>query len=122
MELSKVDRDMHDQMLRDWIEGFRKEHYTHICAALPDSRDQPMKMGNSFPDLTALNRAGIQVIGEVKTCNDIDNDHTRDQLKDYLKTQSLVMLLVPKSCSGRAKLALANWGLNEVELKDHTVY
>ncbi len=81
-----------------------------------------MKMGNSIPDLTALNRAGIQVIGEVKTCNDIDNDHTRDQLKDYLKTQSLVMLLVPKSCSGRAKLALATWGLNQVELKDHTVY
>jgi hypothetical protein len=122
MELSKADRDMHNQMLRDWIKELRNEHYAQICAALPDSRDQPMKMGNSIPDLTALNRAGIQLIGEVKICNDVDSDHTRDQLKDYLKTQSFVVLGVPKSCSGRAKLALANWGLNQVELKEHPNY
>lgn len=122
MEFSKVDRDKHDQMLRDWIEGFRKEHYAQICAALPDSRDQPMKMGNSIPDLTALNRDGIQVIGEVKTCNDIDNEHTRDQLKDYLKTQSSVVLLVPKSCSGRARMAIANWDLNQVGIMEHPNY
>lgn len=122
MELSKADRDMHDQMLRYWIEEFRKEHYTHICAALPDSRNQPMRMGNSIPDLTALNRAGFQIIGEVKTCNDIDNDHTRDQLKDYLKTQSFVVLLVPKSCFDQAKLVLGKWDLNQVELKEHSNY
>jgi hypothetical protein len=123
MELSKADKEIHDQMLRDWIQGFKNEHYTQICAALPDSRDQPMKVGNSIPDLTALNRAGIQAIGEVKTCNDIDNDHTRGQLNDYLKTRSLVMLLVPNTCLSSAQTVLRNWGLiDRVQTVGHSSY
>ncbi len=54
-------------------------------------------------------------MGEVKTCADLDNDHTRGQLRDYVNSGVKVMLLVPESCYAAAQSALVRWGFTSVQ-------
>ena len=56
------------------------------------SRESPPYIGSNRPDVFARDLStGRTLIGEAKTTDDIDNQHTTDQLTsffDYLRTQS----------------------------------
>ncbi len=101
--------NLHDVMLRAWVDKLQREGYSIIAAALP-GWDRPEPVGDSIPDLSGRNTMKRKVLGEVKVCSDLDNDHTKGQLEDYLSTGSEVLLLVPKSCVAEAHEALAVWG------------
>ncbi len=109
MEISKADQEEHDKMLRRWASDLTEQGYTQMCLALPDVGRTTVQIGQHVPDLTAIDPQGRGVIGEVKTANDIDNDHTKEQLTDYLSTRRHVMLLVPSD-----QKALANDFLNRL--------
>ena len=52
---------------------------------LPESTRRPSAtMGGHIPDLCYKDKA-VFIIGEAKTENDIDNDHTRAQLNSYIE-------------------------------------
>ena len=111
-----TDQEQHDQMLRGWVEALRGRGYTQISAALPEIPNKPRQTaGGSIPDLTALDPGSARVMGEVKTCADLDNDHTRGQLRDYVNSGVKVMLLVPESCYAAAQSALVRWGFTSVQ-------
>lgn len=116
MELSKADQEQHDKMLKSWIDKHQRDGYTNIRAALPGLPNQPEPIGNSIPDMTAKSPDNRMVIGEVKTCGDLDNDHTQKQLGDYVATRNKVMLLVPVSCQPIAKQVVQAWGFAAIEI------
>lgn len=55
-----------------------------LCAELPDecNRCQPI-IGGSIPDVF-YNDSNYIILGEAKTDNDIDQEHTQRQLNDYI--------------------------------------
>ncbi|SRR6266568_845787 len=111
-----TDQEQHDRMLRGWVETLRGRGYTQISAALPEIPNKPRQTaGGSIPDLTALGPGNAWVMGEVKTCADLDNDHTRGQLRDYVSSGAKVMLLVPESCYAVAQSVLVRWGFTNVQ-------
>lgn len=65
----------------------------------------------------------LYVIGDAKTCDDIDNEHTRNQLKAWTnlamstgKSKGVripVHLIVPSVCKNALETLLANMGLKE---------
>jgi hypothetical protein len=68
----------------------------------------PFKMGGVQADIVAINRdTKFTVVGEAKTRNDIDNLHTRKQLKDYfeylaVQAGGLLWFSVPAGSGGEA--------------------
>jgi hypothetical protein len=109
---------MHDKMLRSWITPLQAEPYgyTNVLVDLPGTNERPAQVGTSIPDLTAMTRNRERVIGEVKTSNDIDNDHTRGQLSDYARTGAKIMLLVPKDSKPIADQVCQKWGFGQVQV------
>jgi hypothetical protein len=114
MEFSKADQEAHDRMLEIWAKNLTTQGYSQMCLALPDAPRKTVQIGQHVPDLTAIDPQNLKVIGEVKTANDIDNDHTREQLRDYLKTGQKVMLLIPTSHLSQAKAFLQREELSSV--------
>jgi len=114
MQISKEDQELHNKMLRSWVNTLKNNGYTDFYVALPEF-SAPKKIGKHIPDFTAKAPDGNS-IGEVKTCNDIDNDHTKEQLMDYSKTGSKVLLLVPESCLKLAQQKTNEWKLDNVKI------
>lgn len=58
-----------------------------IYADLPKLRiGHPRRIGNSVPDVLAVNIGrNIAIIGEAKTLTDVDNIHTYNQIRNYLR-------------------------------------
>ena len=60
--------------------------FTHnfLCVELPGEYNRcPQIIGRSIPDVF-YNDSNYVILGEAKTDNDIDNEHTQSQLNDYI--------------------------------------
>lgn len=55
----------------------------------PDSKNKPPKVINGYIPDVYYNFDGLMVIGEAKTDNDIEREHSLSQYKSYLKEASL---------------------------------
>lgn len=63
------------------------ENFTRklLCVELPGEYDRcPQIIGRSIPDVF-YNDSKCVILGEAKTDNDIDQEHTQRQLNDYIK-------------------------------------
>lgn len=82
----------------------------HLWASQPKwaVHPAPFQVGGVQPDVIAVRRdSGFSIVGEAKTPRDIDNRHTRKQLKyyfEFLVTQpsGLLWISVPLGCGGEA--------------------
>lgn len=62
------------------------DNYTHkfLCVELPGEYNRcPQIIGRSIPDVF-YNDSNYIILGEAKTDNDIDQEHTQRQLNDYI--------------------------------------
>ncbi len=56
----------------------------YLCVELPGEYNRcPMIIGHSIPDVF-YNDSNYVILGEAKTDNDIDQEHTQKQLNDYI--------------------------------------
>jgi hypothetical protein len=119
----KGDQEWHDRMLNSWAKALIQNGFTSVRLSLSDSPNKPDQVGQHIPDLMAISPQNQKVIGEVKTPNDIDKDHTKEQLNDYVRSGSKVMLLVPEKSVAVARGALEKWGFDNkiVELWQSTI-
>jgi hypothetical protein len=76
------------ESLTNWIaQNLLNGDYGHIFVYHPlECYVHPPRIGHSIPDVyvSPLKGKGV-IIGEAKTSNDIDNQHTYDQMTDYLR-------------------------------------
>ena len=84
--------------------------------------DKPWEIGGKVPDVIAKdNDKELLVLGEAKTADDINNDHTKDQLTAWSnqamangKSKNVnvpIYLSVPKDHADAANAAIQKWGL-----------
>jgi hypothetical protein len=93
-------------------------------AAFDDRAGVPPKLGDFRPDVYAVERGSRRtVVGEAKTADDIDNDHTRRQLAAYFRHLAAepfgeVWMAVPMMSAGTAhrlcRMARTRVGSNEI--------
>ena len=75
------------KIIKNWVETKFSNDNLMI---FEDDPENPLgygvqKLSNRYPDLHAYSiKDEIEVIGEAKTKNDINNEHTKSQLKDYI--------------------------------------
>ncbi len=120
MAFSPKDRETHQRMLKAWVETLRDEGYKVVSAALPEYVEKPKPVcGGPVPDLVAKDTNDFAVIGQVKTADDINNAHTRWQLRNYHRIGSKVMLLVPGKSLEEAVDTLASWECGSIEVWSH---
>jgi len=76
------------KVIKNWVES---EFSNYNLTIFEDDPGNPIgygvrKIQNQIPDLHAYSISnGIAIIGEAKTKNDIDNEKTKSQLKNYIK-------------------------------------
>ncbi len=122
MAFSAGDLELHERMLKAWIETLRNEGYTIVSAALPEYVDKPKPIrGGPAPDLVAKDPENFVVVGEVKTSGDIDNAHTKLQLSNYGNAASKVLLLVPNDSLDVAVSAVESLECSTIEVWCHAV-
>lgn len=120
MAFSPENRDLHDRMLRAWVEALLENEYMVVTAALPEFVDKPRPvMGGPVPDVVAKDKDDFVVLGQVKTADDIENEHTRWQLQNYQRIGSRVLLLVPKKSLNDAVSAIESWDCGPIEVWSH---
>ncbi len=87
---------------------------THV-ARQPEFPD-PGPIGRHEPDLLGRTPGGGLVVGEAKTGADLEDDQTREQLRDYSMTvgpdgsRAIFLLAVPVSSVEAAKEAILDAG------------
>lgn len=123
MWVLRMASNQHQAMVGSLISYFQSIGLNIICAAY-EGYNQCSPEGRHQPDVKAKDSAsGLISIGEVKTADDLNSDHTKEQLVDF---SSRVMtsgqsagkvvpfyLLVPEAAVGDAWRAIRELGLSE---------
>jgi hypothetical protein len=102
------------QELANWVNlNCQASERALMLLDLPETRQgsNPPIIGGFIPDLYI--KSNRLVIGEAKTAGDLDRQHTRDQLTEYIKylnqrQDSLLLIAVPWYCVPRAKSMVRN--------------
>ena len=88
MSESSIHIELVDE-LAGWIaKSFCNGDHGYIFIERPDNPagKRPQQVSGSVPDVMVINAPGYKcVIGEAKTANDIDNQHTIDQIRVFLR-------------------------------------
>lgn len=112
MEFAKgSDQELHDRLVKSIMTYCKENGYKNICVDLA-GYNLPSKLGNHVPDLTAQTKDDAWLICEAEPCDNIDTDHTKEQMSDFARYTATVVLLVPKSCESLANGVLQKWGLS----------
>ena len=128
MSESSVHVDLVDK-LAGWIaKSLLNDDYGFIFIDKPDNNPgkKPQNVYGFVPDVMVVNAPGCKyVIGEAKTANDIDNQHTIDQIEAFLRKcaeseDSYFVFAVPWYMVGLAKSIVnyccRNTGINDVRI------
>lgn len=109
----------HDQLVIDLANALIKEGLTITHVALPGYQNPP-KFGRHEPDIVATDLSGLIHLGEAKTDNDIDSDHTREQLEDFSSRYMIIdkrmvpfHVVVPKHLYEKLDNKLLGMGLTQ---------
>jgi len=89
-----------------------------------DYEDKPYEIGGFVPDVIAYDEAKeLLVIGEAETCDHIDTEHTRDQIKAWTnrvmsegKSKGVsvpVHVIVPSNCKNDLETFLVNLSVRD---------
>jgi hypothetical protein len=112
----------HKKLVRALIEYFNRNGFP-VTNADCDGYNPCEEMNGRIPDVMGKNTQGLIAIGEAKTCDDLDNDRTNDQLKIFssrsvangiAKGQTCPFYIgIPKSCIDALKQNLKKLGLDQ---------
>lgn len=110
MEFPKPeDQDEHNRLVNSMIEYCKKNGYKNIRVDMP-GHPGPEKLGGYIPDLTAQTQDGTWLVCEAEPCSNIDTEHTKGQMQDFVSYDATVVLLVPTSAKSLALETIARWG------------
>lgn len=87
--------ELHQQMVKCLIEHFKLLNCSNIKAAY-EGYERPPEIGGFIPDVYSESEHGVY-IGEAKTLEDLSNEHTSCQLKEFTGAGT-VILCVPDEC------------------------
>jgi hypothetical protein len=111
----------HERLVKTLIEKFLKDGFKIRQASYPGF-NEPEKAGRHAPDVRAYDdKAGLNVIGEAKTCDDLTSDKSKEQFEDFSsrqmtegKSQGKVVpfhVIVPETCEQQLAVVLQELGI-----------
>ena len=114
--------DEHKKLVKAIIDHFEAKGLKIISASY-DGYDKCEIIGNHEPDVIAQKpNEDFYYIGEAKTCDDLTNDHTREQFEDFGNTVMLkkgatrtylpFCIAVSKKCIDDLENNLVDFGLS----------
>ena len=119
--------DAHRELVLTLYDVVARNHGEIEDAVGVGTHHEPRKIGRHEPDLLARAIGGTLVIGEAKRGEDLDTEHTLEQLYDFthhLDEQSgeiaTLVLVVPKEFEFAAEEALAAAGADRDRVTLHT--
>jgi hypothetical protein len=126
--VEKAESPEHKKLVKGLMEYLKGIGFETICAA-SEGYPQCQEIEGRVPDIMARNAQGLLAIGEAKTCDDLGNERTNEQLKIFssrimasgnLKGQSVPFYVgIPKACIQQLKALLENLGLSQ---KSNIIY
>jgi hypothetical protein len=111
----------HQALVKALIDWMRGEGFLEItCAAYEGHEECPKTEKGHIPDAKGWDQARrLVAYGEAKTADDIDNDHSKDQFRDFsgrpMENSNMVVPLyiaIPKGSEDALKKVLEELGLN----------
>jgi len=125
---------MHKKLVKCISDYAKSKGYTVTCSASLGLNECPKTEKEHVPDLKAYNSTTeVNMYGEAKATDDIDNDHTREQIDDFsgrtmTKNNKLVpfILAVPKGSKITAQNVITSMKLtqnqkNSIEVQEYDV-
>jgi ribosomal protein L15 len=111
----------HKRLVKALIDYLNSLGFATICAAYAGF-DQCTEIEKHIPDVEGKNTDELIAIGEAKTCDDLDNDRTKEQFKVFShrvmaggKSKGKVVpfsIAVTKGCEKKLEETLNNLGLS----------
>lgn len=74
---------LHGQLIGRLLHELANSRGHSILAASYPGFNEPFKCGRHEPDVISVDTTGLQHISEVKTGDDLNTEHTREQLWDF---------------------------------------
>ena len=108
MQLTALDKELHDRMLISQILKYQNEDFV-VVAANHEGWPTPEKVGNCVPDIIAQRRGHI-IFNEVETCSTIILKETRIQCEEIVKEGQLE-ITIPYTCYYTARSTFSDWGI-----------
>lgn len=120
--VDKAESPEHRKLVKGLMEYLKGIGFETTCAAY-EGYPQCEEMKERVPDVMGKNAQGLFAIGEAKTCDDLDNERTNEQLKVFsnrimasgnLKGQTVPFYIgIPKACIQQLKDLLKKLGLDK---------
>ncbi len=119
---NKAESPEHQKLVKGLREYLRGIGFDTTCAAY-EGYPQCEEMKGRVPDVMGKNVQGLLAVGEAKTCDDLDNERTNEQLEVFskrivasgnLKGQTVPFYIgIPKACMQQLKGLLRKLGLGQ---------
>jgi hypothetical protein len=114
----------HKRLVVSLIAHIKKEGFAITCAANP-MYNQCDETEGRIPDVRGKNTDELNAIGEAKTCDDLNNERTKEQFKVFSNREMSdgrskgktvpFYIAIPKECENELKTTLHDLGLDAKE-------
>lgn len=114
----------HKRLVESLIAYMKKEGFGITCAANPMYK-QCDEIEGRIPDVGGKNTDELIAFGEAKTCDDLDNERTKEQFKVFSSRQMSggrskgktvpFYIAIPRECENELKTTLHDLGLDAKE-------
>lgn len=106
--------EQHDSLIKWLIKQLKELGYDKFYVDhLPEYENQrPAERGRHRPDISAYKGDVRGAIGEVKTCDDLSSDTTKEQFEDFSADSNIhLYIVVPDECVEEAKRVARELGI-----------
>jgi len=129
---NEIESSQHDKLVLMMAQHFKQLGYSNITADItgwtkPNSiywTNNPDK--KFYPDLMCKDALGVLVILEAETCNNLNDEHTREQFRIFRafanNENGRFEVVVPKICSGGSGRELITKYSNDWNIKFDNVW